>query len=282
MWGAIGDYYWYLAFLYPLLQQYRDHWVVMAADVYPRYKSDPLGDLCLSYRLIDELWLRPRQGAGPTCVPPEYLQQALEPDPNITMYTPAVWYDKFLVGPGVVPVPTDWLIEHHRLHPKFLAMPMSDIVFKNKFNLPNRYITLQPITTGKRSHNVVPDTMMSAVDKIDAKTVVMRFPGDHRLSAYFSKHFAGRENVQVVDCAGPVDAFAIHERSRCHVGVESSQVLGATIHDIPALWFPVGGLSQFIRDLSIGPLCCHLPWESSATDIVSAIERMTDGEVARR
>lgn len=276
-WGAIGDYYYCLAFLYPFLRLKEQMQIVLAADIYPRYRGNPLLDLCGANGMIDELWYHARKGAGPTVVPPEYLEQATNPSPSCELYMPAFYYDRFLIGPGVLKYPIEWMREQARMQPKFLIpIPEREKLDGCFPELDRLYITMQPYTFGKRRRNEMPWETIEALNRLDVQIIVLHFPSD-RLSDQTERPLFTKintlKNCRVVNVSGPVEALQIQAHAACHVGVESSQILGAGIHDVKSFFYSHGGGHQFFeRELSLSELWHPLEWDQKGNVVRKLVE----------
>ena len=279
MWGAIGDYMSFITFVSPFLREKAHLRRVLAADVYPRYRGRPILDMCLANGLIDELWNHKRQGAGPTLVPPEYLEQALRPDPRIELMTPAVHYDKYLVGPGVIPYPVEKLRQHMKMEKKYLIpIPDWSIVHDQFLQLQRPYVTFHPISPMKKKRNMVPEGILPELSKIGVQIVIMTFPSDERQTPFF-QGVAALPNVVILPVVGPRHSLWVQAYAACHVGLESSQLLGATIHDVPTFFFPYGGYPAFDADLCLSGCWTVLDWDVPPEWLREQVEEVLRGAV---
>ena len=274
-WGAIGDFFYFLTFANHVLEKHADRRRILAADIYLRYHGNPLLELCQANGLIDELWLHKRAGAGPFTLPPEFYHQAHFPNENHILYRPGIYYDT-LTGPGVVEYP----VEHMRActrERRFLVTIQPESLFRKNFTfLPREYITLQPRTTGKLRRNVVPQRLMRALDDLGIPVVVLKFPNDEVDDVVGSSKI-----VQVHDVYDPVTALWIQRYAKFHVGVESSQLLGATIHGVHAFYYPYRSISKFIEDLNIASLCHEIPWQAPPDKILRKFKEVLDEPIPR-
>jgi hypothetical protein len=263
-WGAIGDFYYFLSFIGPLLKANQDKLQVLAADTYNRYGNDPLMELCQLNGLIDELWTHPRKRGGPTLMPPEFVKQATNPDGNNTVYVPSLYYDKYLTGPGVQPYPVEMLREASLMHPKYLV-PIQpwDKVHKWFPQLHNKYVTIHLHTIGKKRNNLVPLNLLQELNKIGVQFVCMKFPTDsHLVSRPMFDYVQKLSNFITISVNGPAESLAIQSHSSCHTGIESSQLMAAGILDIQSYFLPyTDGWKAFIYDLNVGSLWTPVPWD---------------------
>ena len=278
-WGAIGDYMFFLTFVSPFLREKADKRRVLAADVYSNYPGQPTRELCRANGLIDELWTHKRKDAGPTLVPPEYLEQALHPKPGIELMVPAVYYDKYLVGPGVLPYPVEKLRQHMKMEKKYLIpIPDWSLVQETFPQLRRPYVTYHHETLMKKKRNVIPSGVLAELATMGTQIVIMVFRSDARRIGFF--HEMGKlPNVEIIPVSGPMNSLWIQAHAACHVGVESSQLLGATIHDVPTFFFPFGGYPAFDHDLCLAGCWTVLDWDVSPKQLKARVEEVVHAAV---
>jgi len=276
-WGAIGDFYYFLAFISPLLQEHKDKTHVLAADVYDRYGDDPLFELCHVNGLIDELWTHPRHRGGPTYMPPEYIKQAASPDPNSRVYVPSLYYDKYLIGPGVAPYPVEHLRECSLMRPKYLLpiQPFEE-VRKGYPQLSDRYVTVHLHTIGKKKNNLIPLALIQELSQIGVQMVCLKFPTDsHPVSQPMFDQVLRVKNFTVVNVRGPAESLQIQAHASCHTGIESSQLMAAGILDVQCYFLPyTDGWKAFIHDLNVGSL-----WQPVAWDAPGYVRELIENEL---
>lgn len=272
-WGAIGDFYYFVTFMTPLWRCQQHHRIVLAADVYmPRYGSDPLLELCTANGLVHEVWTHARNRGGPTLVPPEYIDAAAGKIPNCDVYTPGIYYEKWLRGPNLVKVPVDDLRREARMEPKYV-LPIctrEELVEKHPF-LKGPYVTVQPFTIGKKKRNVLPREVVWTLNAMGIPMVILRFPSDNHRAFVIFDMMEQLDNVTVIDAKGPVDSMQVLAHAACHVGVESSQILGAGIHDVTCVFHEYGGWSIMASDLALERLWKPVKFGIAAYEVAEMV-----------
>lgn len=271
-WGAVGDYLYFLTFLRPFLRKKKDFKRVLAADVYPRYSGNPLLELCRATDLIDELWVHPRKGGGPTSYPQEFIQQAEHPQPNVELYKAGIYYE-FLKGPGVLEFPVGELRAEEYRVPRSIIITQDWERVKAHFpSLPEEFITLQPFTFGKQKNNKMSIEFIRALTFLKVPLVVLEFPTD-RKQGLDDRELGKIPGVLMIPVSGVVDSLNIQSYAMLHVGIESSQLMSAAIMGIHVCYFPYwpGSLGHFEHDLGIGQFCHPLDWKAPSVDSVDVV-----------
>jgi hypothetical protein len=274
-WGAIGDFYYFVTFLSPLWKTMQHHRIILAADVYvPRYGGDPLLEICQANGLVDEVWEHSRDHGGPTLMPAEFVQAATGRVANTDVYTPGIYYsgDKWLHGPGVIPVPVDDLRQQAKMHPKFLIpIDTREKLVECYPDLEGPYMTVQPYSIGKRRRNVLPLKSVWALNEMNVPMVVLRFKVDAARAHVIYEKLGQVRNVRFIDVYGPLDSLFIQAHAQCHLGIESSQILGAGIHDVPCVFYEYGGWVMMARDLAIEELWKPVKFDHPVEDVASMV-----------
>lgn len=252
-WGAIGDFYYFVTFMSPLWRLQQHHRVVLAADVYmPRYGSDPLLELCSANGFVDEVWLHSRNRGGPNLVPPEYIDAAAGRIDNCDVYTPGIYYEKYLIGPNMLPIPVEDLRREARMERKYIVpIDSREKLAEYHPKLDGPYVTVQPFSIGKKRRNVMPMETIWTLNAIGVPMVVLRFQADANRARSVFDQLEILENVTFIDVMGPTDSMLVLAHAACHVGVESSQILGAGIHDVTCVFYEYGGWQMMSQDLAL-------------------------------
>ena len=81
--------------------------------------------------------------------------------------------------------------------------------------------------------------------------VVLRFKADSNKAFVIFDKMEPLKNVTIVDVHGPLDSMLILSHAACHLGVESSQILGAGIHDVTCVFYEYGGWPTMAKDLAL-------------------------------
>lgn len=275
-WGAIGDHYYAITFLTPLWRKLRDQGqrIVYVADVYtPRYSSDPLFELIMANGLVDEVWEHDRNRGGPGLIPPEFVDIAAGKDSTSCIYTPGLYYDQWLTGPGMRPIPIDMLRREMRMRPKFLVPIAEREELEDCYPmLPERYVTIQPYSIGKRKKHVMPAEVIWELNAREVPMVVLRFQTDSIMAAVLFEKLNGLSNLQFIDVQGPLDSMLILAHACCHLGVESSQIIGAGINDVKCYYYEYApnGIAGMKSDLALEHLWIPVKF-SDTTDRVASL-----------
>jgi len=274
-WGAIGDFYYFMTFLSSFWKTMQHHRIILAADVYiPRYGGDPLLEICQANGLVDELWEHSRDHGGPTLMPVEFIEAATGRVHNTDVYTPGIYYDgpQWLNGPGVIPIPVEDLREAAKMKPRFLVpiRERSELV-QCYPDLAKPYVTVQPYSIGKRRRNVLPLKAVWALNELGVKMVVLRFPADVAKARVIFEKLEEVKNLTFIDVYGPLDSLFIQAHAACHIGIESSQILGAGIHDVPCIFYEYGGWVMMARDLALEELWKPVKFDHPVEDVARMV-----------
>ncbi len=270
-WGAIGDHYYFLTFVAPLLRKLEGRKRIYVADTYPRYGGvDPLMEVCEQNGLLDEVWQHPRRGGGPTLLPQEMSDQISCPKPNVEAYVPGIYYQQFCNGPGYKEYPIEWLREQARMEKRYLIPIWDRERLCRRFpELRKPYVTVQVDTFGKIRNNVIPFWVLPELQNAGIRVVVLKFPHDLNRERQFAILTPG---AVVVTVAGSVDSIQVLANAQLHIGVESSQLLAAAIHYVPSFFFPYGGYTHFERDLALNEIWHPVDWRVNPRQFMETIK----------
>ena len=262
-WGAIGDFYYHLTMMTPLLRAFSNTKRIVVFSTYAgRYKGQPFFDLCEANGGVDELWLNTTREPGEPELPPTMVEQMERPVPGTCIYMPDVG-QRYHHLKGVTPYPYGVIEPMMRAtRAKFLVHhePEEDTRFYHE-ELEGDFVTLQ---LGANC-GVLVDILV----KLDVQVVLLAFPGES-----FKDWL--KDDFTIIEVNGPVEALAIQRLARLHVGIESSQLLGAAIQGVTTAYFPRPGsnVNTFRARLGIGDWCFEIRPDMKADRMRPLIERL--------
>ena len=271
-WGAIGDFYYWLTFAAPLLRKKSAYKRVLAADGYARYgPNNPLLELLHENGLVDELWLHPRSTGGVQAMPQEMLECLQDPKQGWEIYDPGIYAVQFR-DKGAIAYPLDWMREEARREEKYLIPAVSrESVCALAPELSAGYMTVQLYSSGKKRNSQIPMEHAQALSSLPIQKVVLEFPNDIRMPEIRNSYKL--RDWTFVKVSNAVHALRILAHAACHVGVESSQLLGAGIQDVRCFYWPFNpGLTIFERDLNLTSLWSRMDWDEHPSSLAHKVE----------
>lgn len=237
--GGVGDCYYFLAFVKPLLDPaYRR---IIAADVYvDRGVDKVLLELCQAGYPIDELWIHNRE-FGARTFPLEFKEWNNRCPPGARLFMEP------LNGVGIEELPTSQLekVVLNYLEPIVRVPPPSG-------DLPKKYITLQMRSSGKDIG--MPEEILTEITHMNV--IVMTYPG---CSEPRTVKLAEKYGFKLLEIDSAVKSLSVQAGAQFHIGIESCQVVGAVIHGVRVIYFPCkGNFDDYQARLGVEHLCMKI------------------------